>query len=429
MTRPPMSAVSTRAPLRRASDDRLLLGVCAGVARSLELAPLAVRLLAVALAAVAAPLVLGLYVVLAAIMPRDDGRVLLGGAPADRRESLLGWSLVGLTLIWFAGEEFRLGGLVWPALSSFGVFAAAASALVLLALAQRRETVGVASSPTADASPAADEAPERDLAPREDLVPADQPGAELAPGDPARESGATADTAIDGDAVTMPHETAARPPAAPRPPKRGPSIAVLGFGALLIVGATVFLLVALGLTDPSAGAVAAALGAGAALAGAGAIAGAVTQRRGVFGLLALGVILAASAAGVALFETELDDGVGLRTERPLSASEIPDAYRLGAGELDIDLRDTELPPGPTTVRARVAAGELDVFVPAGVRVKSVGPTWVAGVEQVNHALAPGKKRGTAKQRAAQRRAEAARPVVRIDADVREGNAEVFRVGG
>jgi hypothetical protein len=219
----------------------------------------------------------------------------------------------------------------------------------------------------------------------------------------------------------------------PRPPRRGPSVAVLGFGALLIGGAAVFLLDAIGQVDLTAEAVAIALGGGAALAGAGAIAGALTQRRGVLGLLALGVVLGGAAASVALLETELDDGIGLRTERPLTVADIPDSYRLGAGELDIDLRDTELPTGPTTVRARIGAGELDVFVPAGVRVESVGPTHVAGVGRVNAALRSGKlpenKRRAAKERRARARAAAARPVVRIDADVREGDAEVIRVGG
>jgi phage shock protein PspC (stress-responsive transcriptional regulator) len=409
-----MSAVAGRAPLRRASGDRLLLGVCAGIASSLGLAPLAIRLGAVALAAVAAPLVLGLYVVIAAIVPRDDGRVLLGGAPADRRESLLGWGLIGLTLIWFAGERFVLGGLVWPALSSFGVFAAASGALVLLALAQRREVATAVPAPSAAETPAQEEPPDGHAPAAE---AADQPQ----PDSP--------DTATEETAATLPFT----PPAPRRPPRRGPSVAVLGFGALLIAGAAVFLLDAVGQIDLTAAAVAVALGAGAALAGAGAIAGALTQRRGVLGLLALGVVLGGAAASVALLETELDDGIGLRTERPRTVADIPDRYRLGAGELDIDLRDTELPAGPTTIRARVGAGELDVYVPAGVRVESVGPTEVYGVRIVNAALRPGKlpenKRRAAKERRARARAAAARPLVRIDADVLEGDAEVIRVGG
>jgi hypothetical protein len=171
------------------------------------------------------------------------------------------------------------------------------------------------------------------------------------------------------------------------------------------------------------------LGGGAALAGAGAIAGALAHRRGVFGLLALGIVLGGASASVALLETELDDGVGVRTERPLTVSEIPETYRLGVGELDIDLRDTELPPGRTTIRARVAVGDLTVLVPAGVRVASVGPTHVDGVRAVNDQLS---KPPAGKGRRARLRAEiaaAARPTIQIDADIREGDADVIRTGG
>jgi hypothetical protein len=153
----------------------------------------------------------------------------------------------------------------------------------------------------------------------------------------------------------------------------------------------------------------------------------------VAGLLVLGVVLGGAAASVALLETELDDGVGLRTERPLTTGEIPHTYRLGAGELDIDLRDTDLPAGPTTIRAYITAGVLEVHVPPGVRVASVGPTRVDGIDRVNDDLKAGplpeNKRRAAKERRTRARAEAARPIVRIDADVREGDADVFRLGG
>ncbi len=271
MTRPGISAASTRPPLRRAIDDRLLLGVCAGIARSLGRAPRAIRLFAVALAAVAAPLALGLYVVLAAIVPRGDGRALLGGAPADGRESLVGWSLIAVTSIWFAAEEFRLGGLVWPALSSFGVFAAAASALVLLALAQRREampgpdmTAAVADEDRArgdatitDERTAEGGAPR---APRAHATPGTGLGGATAPEPDAPTARfAPPDTAVDGDAASPQF---VQPP---RPPRRGPSVAVIGFGVLLIAAAGVFLLDATGQVDLSAAAVAVGLGAGTAL--------------------------------------------------------------------------------------------------------------------------------------------------------------------
>ena len=412
------SASPARQPLRRAAADRQLLGVCAGLARSLDVSPLAVRLVVVALAAVAAPLVLAGYVIAAAIVPRDDGRALLGGVPADRRETLLGWSLVVVVLVAFVAAEFRLEELVWPALSSFGIFAAAAAALALIAASQRRAAAGVPAPAASAPTP-----------------PAPAPSAPASP-DP----GSSAPEAPEAEAATLPlgdadPPTATQPlpePAPPAPP-RGPSLGLIGASVLLIGGAVVFLLVAIGALDPSATAVAVGLAGAAALAGAGAIAGAVTRRRGVIVLLALGTVLAVAAAGVGLFSTELDDGVGLRTERPATVSEIPDTYRLGVGELDIDLRETALPAGVTTVRAYIAAGDLTVLVPPGVRVESVGPTELSGVARVNRALDTPARRATGKRRARDRgktraRAAAPRSTIRVDADVREGDADVV-LGG
>jgi hypothetical protein len=179
--------------------------------------------------------------------------------------------------------------------------------------------------------------------------------------------------------------------------------------------------------------VAVGLAIAAALAGGGAIAGGIARRRGVVALIALGTVLAACAAGVGLLSTELDDGVGIRTERPATVSEIPATYRLGAGELDVDLRETDLPAGVTTVRARIGAGALTVLVPSGVRVESVGPTSVDGIGAVNGALRDPQprqtgKRGTSKREQARQRAAAPRRTIRIDADIRAGEADVVRGG-
>jgi predicted membrane protein len=138
-------------------------------------------------------------------------------------------------------------------------------------------------------------------------------------------------------------------------------------------------------------------------------------------------VLAGAAAGVGLLADELDDGVGWRTERPATAADIPDTYVLGVGDLDVDLRDTTLPPGATTVRARVRVGELTFVVPRGVRVESIGPTPVDGVARVNAALPQPKPAKTRRERREQRRAAAAQRTLRIDADVREGDADVVAV--
>jgi phage shock protein PspC (stress-responsive transcriptional regulator) len=429
VTRPQTDAVPARPPLRRPRADRLLLGVCAGVARSLELPPLGVRLAAVALAAVALPLVAAGYVIVAAIVPRDDGRVLLGGVPADRRETLVGWALIAGVLIWFVDAEFRLEELVWPGLSSFGIFAAAVAALGLLALNQRRAAMAAPAAPVA-ASPAAAASPTPSAAsPGRDTADAPGPSAaaDTAATADASRPFATGDTAATAAFADAPTATQPLPP--PPPPRpRGISLGTIGAAVLLIGAAIAFLLDAVDAIDPDATAVAAALAVGAVAAGAGAIAGAVLQRRGVLVLLALGALLAATGAGVGLVSDELDEGVGFRTERPATAADIPATYVLGVGDLDVDLRDTLLPAGVTTVRARVRVGELTVIVPRGVRVESIGPTQVDGVARVNAALPQPKPAKSKRQRRERRRAAAEQKTIRIDADVREGDANVVARG-
>jgi phage shock protein PspC (stress-responsive transcriptional regulator) len=428
MTRPDTHAVRARQRLRRTRADRLLLGVCAGIARSLELSPLAVRIGAVVLAAVAFPLVLAGYAIVAAIVPRDDGRVLLGGVPADRRETLIGWSLIAFVLVWFAGAQFRLEDLVWPGLSSFGIFAAAVATLGLIALSQRRAAAAApAAAPPSPAPMTAPDAPMASAAAAPDATPpagtaaafADSP---TATGEAGSSAGETATTAAFADAPT-----ATQPLPPPPPPPRGPSLGAIGAAVLLIGGAIAFLLVAVGAIDPDATEVAVGLAVTAAIAGAGAIAGIVLRRRGVFVLLALGTVIAAAAAGVGLLSDELDDGVGWRTERPATAADIPGSYRLGVGDLDIDLRETALPAGVTTVRGQVRLGELTVLVPRGVRVESIGPTEVDGIARVNSALPKPEPKPAGKRKKARRQAEPEK-TIRIDADVREGDADVVAGG-
>jgi phage shock protein PspC (stress-responsive transcriptional regulator) len=83
-------------------------------------------------------------------------------------------------------------------------------------------------------------------------------------------------------------------------------------------------------------------------------------------LPALAVALAAgtvSAAGI-----DLSGGVGDREYRPIAASDIQDGYELGMGELVVDLRDTNLPPGDTPLDLRLGMGQITVLVPEDVCV-------------------------------------------------------------
>jgi phage shock protein PspC (stress-responsive transcriptional regulator) len=80
--------------------------------------------------------------------------------------------------------------------------------------------------------------------------------------------------------------------------------------------------------------------------------------------LALGVGIV-SAAGISL-----EGGVGERDYRPSSTADLKDRYELGAGQLVIDLRKTDLAPGDTPLDLRVGMGQAFLVVPKDVCVAS-----------------------------------------------------------
>lgn len=105
------------------------------------------------------------------------------------------------------------------------------------------------------------------------------------------------------------------------------------------------------------------IAAGAGLVAAAFIGGA---RWLVLPALAIALPLAfVSAAGI-----DLDGGFGERQERPGTLAEVAPSYRLGAGELVIDLRDVDLPPGDHPLSVHMGAGHAQVIVDEDVCVAS-----------------------------------------------------------
>ena len=139
--------------------------------------------------------------------------------------------------------------------------------------------------------------------------------------------------------------------------------ATLGVGVLILSFA-----LALG------GAIAAATGGGAIVAGvliaAGLAIAAGAFVRPVRWLILPAVLLTLSTGGVAAADISLDGGVGDRQYRPASMSDLRDHYELGAGELEIDLRDLELPPGDTPLEIDLGMGDARLVVPTDVCVAS-----------------------------------------------------------
>jgi phage shock protein PspC (stress-responsive transcriptional regulator) len=134
--------------------------------------------------------------------------------------------------------------------------------------------------------------------------------------------------------------------------------AALGLGILLLSA-----FVAVG------GAIAAAAGGGTVVAivliaaGVALVAGAVV-RPGRW------LILGLSSGGVAAAGVSTADGVGERHYHPTTMSELRDHYELGVGQLDIDLRDLDLPPGDTPLDIDLSVGEVRLAVATDVCVAS-----------------------------------------------------------
>lgn len=95
---------------------------------------------------------------------------------------------------------------------------------------------------------------------------------------------------------------------------------------------------------------------------------ALSARRGrtAATLLVLLVVIAAPAAAAVLTGLSVDRSAGERTETPLTRADLGGGYRLGVGELLVDLRKLRLSADETPVKvgARVDLGRVGVVLPA-----------------------------------------------------------------
>ena len=83
------------------------------------------------------------------------------------------------------------------------------------------------------------------------------------------------------------------------------------------------------------------------------------------------LVLAFAAVVATVFRVDVRDGIGERTYLPSDAA-VHKRYRLGIGELRLDLSGLKLPVGETEVDARIGIGDLTVIVPsaAALRVRA-----------------------------------------------------------
>lgn len=333
---------NTRRVLQRNTRDGRIGGVAAGLADYFGIDPTIVRL-AFVLLVVAGGFGIVAYLVAWLVMPADDGSTASGRTrwEGDNRWLLgLGLLVLVLGVIGLAAtRDFRwIDELVlWP-------FVLIAAGLGLL------------------------------LWRRDDQRPTDPP-----PVPPVDDSIAhTAEYPV-GEA-TEPTRVLAAPSLPPVPQRRGPSLPIgwITLAAIAVSAAIAGLLDTTGALDVSARWF---LVYAVALAAVAIAAGAFFGR--VIGPLVLTIMLSAALAVAWAVDVPVRWSAGDRTVSPATAAELDSEYRLGAGELVLDLRQLDLDGATRRVEASVSVGKLLVLVPPGAETAIDGHASVGEVELFN----------------------------------------------
>jgi len=91
------------------------------------------------------------------------------------------------------------------------------------------------------------------------------------------------------------------------------------------------------------------------------------------------VVIALPLAFVSAAGIDLDGGLGERHVRPGTLAEVKDGYRLGAGELVVDLRNVDLPAGDRKLEIGIGTGHAVVLVADDVCVATTASVGMGGV--------------------------------------------------
>lgn len=363
-TAPPAPPAATAGPSRltRPKDDRVLSGVCSGLARHFGTDVALVRTVAVILTLIGG---VGLLIYIAAlVLVPEDGSdqpfARSGRLDEDDRAPLI---LGGLVL---AGIVLGAGPLPWDPWNGGPWLLVVAVGFGLVFLAVRHDRAGgrsaVATPPPPPAT-ANGRATPTGPAPGTSTAGDDtDPTTTRTTEDPATDMTPAAIRTHEADTEVLHGPPPPDPPRRPRAPTR----AILG-AVLLALGTLGLLMSSFDLDLATDTAIAIAVLA----CGAGAVAAAPFG--GARLLLLLGFVTASVGGFVAATDLDLDGGIGERRERPATVAAFPaDGYRLGIGDQRVDLREVTFPFGTTTLKVRQGIGELRVQIPAGVAVVARG---------------------------------------------------------
>jgi phage shock protein PspC (stress-responsive transcriptional regulator) len=353
-----MEQTLTYKQLRRSRSDRMVAGVSGGLGRYFDVNPVLYRVGFVVLALLGGAGVL-IYLAAALVIP-DEGRDESIVEQALRERGSRPWRLLGLVLVGISTIVLLAEVRLWEGHVAWILILIAG--LVLLALGPRLWTEITTAAPE-----------------------------EASAGQP-------------------------QPPSPPRPPARSFAIGTAVLGVLVIAAGVLAILAAAGVDIPWATVLAVAAGA----VGVAIVAGAFLRLR-VGWLIVLGGLLGAAAIFASTIDLKLGDGVGERSYAPVTTAALDDPYRLGIGELDVDLSRLRLEPGTTQVTASVGIGHLLVTVPPNATVVvdshvDWGDSEVLGTEENGHDI----------DHMVERSAGAGAPVLELDVAVGVGQVEVVR---
>jgi len=332
---PPPPFPAERRLVRR-PEGKIIAGVCSGIAAYFGLDPVIVRVAAVLLAVFGGGVGLVAYVIAWLVMPMaPEGEPIVSLPPRDDsnigRWIGIGAIVLGAIVLFHNVFDFR-GGIFWGLL------------LVGLGIALWG----------------------RELAPRSDRP--DRPTIPPVPPTPPSSSavGTNPTTPLPPvPPVFPPTRPAASAAPAPSPARREPSLlgrAVVG-AAALAVGIALLLDNTDVLNVTPKGVVAVLL----LIVGTGLVIGTWIGR--ARWLIIPGLVLTLLLALLAILpDWQLGDGAGERLWQPRSLSQVRSDYRLGAGELLIDLSEVEFAGRSRNMEARVGFGELIVIVPKDITV-------------------------------------------------------------
>lgn len=190
----------------------------------------------------------------------------------------------------------------------------------------------------------------------------------------------TADGSVprsDG-ATTPPHDppppradAAFVAPAEPSPPPTPQEPALLTRLALSAVAIAVAVCVLIDQAGWADVRVTDAIGVGLVIVGVAAVASAFLGRGR--GLIALGIVGTLAFGASTAVESIVDDGVGDRRYAPMSIDELEPVYKLGIGDLEVDLTDIEVPAGVTVdVTVELGIGQTTILVSPDTTVEAEG---------------------------------------------------------